>query len=111
MICRYRYHGRVRRVVDGDTVRVDLDLGLGVWRHSVALRLLGIDAPELRGPERRQGLAAKQWLTRLIGDKEVVVETHRDAQGKYGRWMATIWLDDANVNERLIAEGHARRTA
>jgi len=114
VICRYRYHAIIRRVVDGDTVRADIDLGLRVWAHNVTLRMVGIDAAETRtGPEsqRSKGRQAKRWLSdRLHPGNAVVVETHRDRQGKYGRWLATIWLQDQNLNDEMVAAGHAIRT-
>ena len=108
------YRARVVKVYDGDTVTVDIDVGFGVWLHGQRLRLFGIDTPELRGEEREAGLAARDWLLRQIPlGSSVVIKTHRDAKGKYGRWLAELYhlRDDVmvNLNEALVSRGYARR--
>ena len=60
---RYEYRAGNFSVVDGDTVRCDIDLGFGVWLRDQILRLHGINAPEIRGGERPEGLASKEWCT------------------------------------------------
>lgn len=105
----YRYAAVVRRIVDGDTLDVDLDLGLRTWRHRERLRLAGIDAPEVRGPEREAGRAAADWLReQLPVGAEIVVETERDPDN-FGRWVAWVWRreDDEPLNNRLVRAGHA----
>lgn len=92
-------------VHDGDTVHMTLDLGFGE-EVTETFRLLGINAPELRGPEPSKALAAKGRLEQLIsGASSVVVRTHRT--GDFGRWLCTIWADGVNVNQRLLDEGLA----
>lgn len=94
---------------DGDTVRVDLDLGCGAWMMNQVLRLHGIDTPELRGEEREKGLKVRDYVRRrLWGAERVIVQTFKDEKGKFGRWLATIWLDGENLNEELLAKGMAR---
>lgn len=105
------YRATIRSVYDGDTCRLDLDLGFGVWLRNQPVRLLGIDTPELRGSDRPAGLAARDYLRGLLPEgREVVVETERDATGKYGRWLARIWHPDlpVSVNQHMIDVGHAR---
>ena len=109
----YNYRASVVGVYDGDSVTLDIDLGLGIWSKGQKCRLLGIDTPELRGEERIEGLKSKQRLCELILGKQVAVETYRDRTGKYGRWLVTIWdLDDelgwVNINELLLSEGYAK---
>lgn len=58
----YEYRADTRRVVDGDTVDVDIDLGFNVWLRNERLRLYGIDTPELKGANKAAGLAAKNAL-------------------------------------------------
>ena len=104
----YTYYARVERIVDGDTV--DLYVASG-FKHVLRdrFRLEGIDAWETRGPERERGLAATRALAELIDGKPLVIDTHGDKRGKYGRWIATIWVDGVNVNEWLVEHGHAER--
>jgi micrococcal nuclease len=92
------YRARLNRVVDGDTIRADLDLGMGIWAHNVSLRLLGFDAPEVVGARRADGIAARAHLQSLLPE-DFIVETVKDKSDKYGRYLATIWVDGVNVNE------------
>lgn len=104
----YEYRATVVRVIDGDTVVVDWDLGAGTWKRGEHLRLFGINAPETRGPERPDGLAAKEFLVGLLPvGTEVLIRTVKDKTGKYGRYLATIWVGSLNLNQHLIDNGHA----
>ena len=107
----YCYEALVTAVYDADTITVDLNLGLSVVRKGLRLRLYGIDAPEVRGVERPEGLVARDFLRDLILDKKITVETIKDSTGKYGRYLANIWIKlgdgDVNINELLVQEGHA----
>jgi micrococcal nuclease len=74
--------------------------------------LYRINAPEVRGLERERGLASRDFLRALIEGKEVFLQTVRDQKGKYGRYLADIWLEQAdgswlNVNDYLVTHGHA----
>lgn len=106
------YPARSWRVYDGDTITVTIDLG---FRLSMELtgRLDGIDTPEVRGPERSDGLVSRDWLRDRLGTaSEVKIETRalsERLQGKYGRWLITVWADGENMNERLVEEGLAAR--
>jgi micrococcal nuclease len=104
----YSYRARVRSVYDGDTIRVDVDLGFGIWAQDTALRLLGLNAPEVRGSEREAGLAVRDALLRRIPvGSEIMIVTKKDKTEKYGRMLATLWHDGENLNDWLLAEGHA----
>ena len=104
----YTYRAVVRSIYDGDTIRVDLDLGLGTWVRNEPLRLDGIDAPEVRGPEREQGLLSKDWLMQRIPlGRSIIVQTRKDSTEKYGRYLAVIWHDGINLNDEMIAQGMA----
>ena len=103
----------VRRVYDADTVHVDIDLGLGIFLHSKAIRLYGINAPEIRGPEKPEGLKSKRELLRLIESSDIaVLQTFNDKSGKYGRLLGTIWLhidgEWMNANRHLVEYGFAK---
>ncbi|CAK9059779.1 Modification methylase DpnIIB (M.DpnIIB) (Adenine-specific methyltransferase DpnIIB) (M.DpnII 2) [Durusdinium trenchii] len=102
----YVYRARVTQVVDGDTVDADVDLGFGIHFHT-RFRLYGIDAWEKTGAERERGLAARAWLAERIADREILIESIRDRQGKYGRYLVILWADGENLNERLVELGHA----
>ena len=109
----YVYKAVVRSVYDGDTCRVDIDLGLHTWLHNEKLRLARINAPELRGSEREAGLKARDFLRSLISGQDILIETIKDRKGKYGRYLAEIWLQQENgewlnINDHLVATGHAQ---
>ena len=96
---------------DGDSVMdLTLDLGFGIT-ITITGRLFGINTPELRGSTRQQGLEARDWLrTRMDEAQTVLIETRPETaaqQGKYGRWLITVWADDLNLNDALITHGFA----
>ena len=109
----YEYKCKVIRVVDGDTVDVDIDLGFGVWLHKERVRIQGIDTPESRTRdkvEKRFGLLAKEELKVLLDDDNVKLITMKyDAKGKFGRILGELWCFNTNVNEKMIEEHHAVR--
>ena len=104
----YTYQAKVTSVYDGDTITVDIDLGLCVWVRSQKIRLHGLDAPELRGDSRPHGLESRDKLRELIDGKTVTLRTHKDDKGKYGRWLGTIECDGRDVNRWMIDHGYAR---
>ena len=104
----YHYRAKVVSVYDGDTIRVDIDLGFGTWLHNQPLRLYGINAPEIRGPQRPEGLKTRDWLReRLPEGTPIILESYKDRTGKYGRWLATIWSEGENLNELMVELGLA----
>ena len=101
----HEYRATVERVVDGDTVDFDIDLGFHV-RTRQRCRLLGYDAPEKFGPEKVRGEEAKRHLQVLLSEPgELFVRTAKTE--KYGRWLAQVELIDGsrslNVNEQMKA--------
>jgi len=108
MIDLYTYKARCVSVYDGDSITLDIDLGFNHWMLNQKIRLLGIDTPEIRGTERPEGLASAERLRGLIEGKDVMMVSHRDRAGKYGRWLATIYLDNTNINQLLLEEGWAK---
>ena len=92
----YFYKAKVVRVYDGDTIRADIDLGLNLWVHNESLRLHRINAPEMRGPDKLAGKASRDFLREKIARKEILIETIKDKKGKYGRFIAEIWLQDVS---------------
>ena len=102
----YCYKATCVSVYDGDTVTLDISLGFGVTMRE-KIRLLGINTPEVRGKEKLDGLISRDRLRELIDDKDVIIVTHKDKGGKYGRLLATIYLDGVNINQQLVDEGLA----
>jgi micrococcal nuclease len=97
----------VIRVIDGDTLILDIDLGMRIHTQQV-VRLLGVNTPEIVGESRAAGLAAKEWVElELARHDKLLIETHLDKNDKYGRLLATVWLsDNETLNEAIIADGH-----
>jgi micrococcal nuclease len=103
----YTYRAKVERVVDGDTVILDIDQGLRTYRDNEWVRLFGVDAPEMVGSTRPAGEAAKAWLTARLGDDEIVLCTIADRRDSFGRYLGVLFDDVGNVNETIIVAGHA----
>ncbi len=107
----FHYTAVVQSVYDGDTCRVDIDLGLGIWIRNEKLRLVRINAPEMTGPDKALGIASRDFLRGLIDGREVIIETLKDRRGKYGRYLAEIWVGQEgvwlNANDALVDAGHA----
>jgi micrococcal nuclease len=109
----YEYRVKIVKVVDGDTVDVDIDLGFGVWLKKQRVRLYGIDTPESRTRdlvEKRFGNMAKAYLKdRLSGG--AVLGTRLDKKGKFGRILGEFFVLDgeekSNINQELITNHHA----
>ena len=106
----YEYRCTITRVVDGDTVDVDIDLGFGIWMRNERIRLFGIDTPESRTrdlEEKKYGLAAKDFLIKWTNAGDVTLKTQKDAEGKFGRILGELWYGDVNINQLMIDEHHA----
>ncbi|MEK9748212.1 MAG: thermonuclease family protein [Pseudomonadales bacterium] len=107
----YRYKAIITRVVDGDTVDVDLDLGFDIWLRNQRIRLYGIDTPESRTrdlEEKKFGMLSKKFVEKYcpIGS-EIIVQTHKDdARGKFGRILGELIVEDGtlNLNKHMISE-------
>jgi len=93
----YHYTAQVLSVYDGDTCRVDIDLGLGIWLRNEKLRLVRINAPEMTGSDKALGLASRDFLRGLIDGRKILIETLKDRRGKYGRYLAEIWIGQDGV--------------
>jgi micrococcal nuclease len=101
----YVYKAVVTRVIDGDTIDCDVDLGFYIHLKKIRFRLLGIDAPEMYGMTRMAGWESKEFLREQIEGKEVMIQTDKD--DSFGRWLAYIYLDDVNINDLMIERGYA----
>lgn len=110
----YEYRAKVLKVVDADTLDIQVDLGFKIFSE-MRVRLARIDAWEVRGDEREKGLAAKEYvLERLaaMDDDYLVIKTDKDKTGKYGRYIAEILVPEktgelTNLNDELVKLGHA----
>ena len=109
----FEYKATVTRVIDGDTVDCDIDLGFSVILHKQRIRLKGIDTPESRTRdkiEKQYGLAAKAYLVDFI-DKSgdgLSIETSKDGRGKFGRILGRLNNGDGQcVNDMMCDVGHA----
>lgn len=107
----YKYKVKnITRVVDGDTVDLDIDLGFHVTLNQ-RVRLKGINASETRTldlEEKKKGLEAKEWLTKeLSREGDWIIETTKE--DKYGRILGILYCigDRVTVNERMLNEGIA----
>jgi len=107
------YVKKVSKVVDGDTIDVDIDLGFDI-SFSSRVRLAGIDTPESRTTDKMEktlGLESKEYLKKAIdASKTVVIKTEKmDSSEKYGRILGWVFLDgsEVSINQKMINEGYA----
>ena len=107
----YFYRAKIVSVYDGDTCRADIDLGMGIWLRNEKLRLLRINAPEMRGEEKEAGRVSRDFLREQILNQTLFIQTHKDKRGKYGRYLAEIWMEEdgkwVNINDRMVEAGQA----
>jgi micrococcal nuclease len=107
----YRYQARALRVVDGDTIQVEIDLGFNV-RLRQHVRLYGVNCPETHGPNASEaGKVATAFTAQwLAGWPPLVLHSRKyDEREKYGRVLATIYRegDAESLNDALIRTGNA----
>ena len=113
----YEYSCKIVRVVDGDTVDVDIDLGFGMWMHKERIRLHGIDTPESRTrdlEEKKYGLLAKEQVKYFLpkGSIQTLI-TVKDKAGKFGRVLGKFKIEEPTegyamtLNDWMIREHHA----
>ena len=104
----YEYRVKVNKVVDGDTVDVDIDLGFGIVIKDERVRIMGIDTPESRTrdlEEKKFGLLAKEYLTEKLNTEDIIVTTEVDNEkGKFGRILGWVWCNGVNINNQMIDE-------
>lgn len=128
----YQYRAIIQKVVDGDTIEIDIDLGLSAWIHCERIRLYGIDTPEVYGVKKgseewEKGNLSSTFVKEHVKEnQQVVIETFKDKREKYGRYLALIYvplesavIEDLNdirsidglycLNDVLIAKGLAKK--
>ena len=110
----YEYKATVVKIVDGDTVDVDIDLGFGIIMTDERVRIMGIDTPESRTRDKVEkvfGLASKERVKELLsGDiilKTQIARNGEDMKGKYGRILGDFTIGDKMLTDILVEEGHA----
>lgn len=105
----YTYRVSSYRVVDGDTLEVTLDLGFNTFRKE-KVRLARINAPEMK---TEAGPISKTYLSNLLADKVITVQTKKDEKDRYGRYIAEVWThqsltDDMgkviNINDKMLSD-------
>ena len=111
----YEYKAHITKIVDGDTVDVDIDLGFGIWMKDERVRIMGIDTPESRTSDKVEkvfGLASKERLKEILGKtttlKTFAAKDGEDMKGKFGRILGDFIAEDGRmVPDIMIEEGHA----
>jgi micrococcal nuclease len=88
----YHYKMTITKVVDGDTVYGDVDLGFNIGYKKMEFRLSGINTPETKGATREAGLKSKQFVIDTIMGKEVIIVTKKDSKEKWGRYLAEVFF-------------------
>ena len=108
----YEYRVKVLRVVDGDTVDVDIELGFGVVLADERVRVMGIDTPESRTSdevEKLFGKAAKHRLEELLGETAIlqtqISKNGEDMKGKFGRILGDFVAPDGRLVTEIMTEG------
>lgn len=108
------YKVKVLKIVDGDTVDVDIELGFGIVLTDERVRIVGIDTPESRTSNKVEkifGLASKNRLKELLSKEAVLItfddKNGEDMKGKFGRVLGDFKCGDKTVSQVLVEEGHA----
>ena len=103
----YEYPCKIVRVVDGDTVDVDIDLGFSHWIHNERIRLFGVDTPECRtrdAEEKAAGLVAKKFVEDALHVGGTYTLSTKE-KGKFGRYLGVIFITDkTSINAVLVTE-------
>ena len=103
----YHYKIKVTKIVDGDTIYGDVDLGFNIGVKKMEFRLAEVNTPETRGENRTAGLVSKKFVEDTLLNKEVCILTKKDSKEKYGRYLAWVYYlendkDWVCLNNKLI---------
>ena len=104
----YEYRAKIIKVIDGDTVDVDIDLGFGMVYKKQRVRLMGIDTPESRTRdlvEKLFGKASKKHLKELLSEGGISLVSHD--KGKFGRILGELYVNGVSINQKMIDDYHA----
>lgn len=99
----YTYEAQFLRVLDGDTIKVNISLGFNMWVHDKSIRLLEVYAPETHtkdAKEKANGEKVKAFVeSKLNSDAQIIIQTFKpDSQDLYGRYLAVVWVNGSNLN-------------
>ena len=104
----YTYYAKLKRVIDGDTAEFDVDLGFSVHTH-VSVRFRDFNAPEMHGPNKAAGQAAKAELETLLTGHTVILKTNKDNSQSFARYLALVYVGTADgwksVAEHMKSKG------
>lgn len=108
----YWYEAKLIRIIDADTIVIDIDLGCNQWIHTEHVRLLGIDAPEVRGSDKEAGKESRDFLASLLpqpgSDTRIMIRTKKDRRGYFNRLLADVYYEGVHINSRLVEAGCAK---
>ena len=104
----HEYRAKVTKIIDGDTIKCDIDLGFSTILSNQTVRLFGIDTPESRTRDTEEKFYGK-LATRFLKDQCkkgscITLRTYLDKKGKYGRILGEIIIDGVNVNQLMVEE-------
>ena len=105
----HEYHCVITKIIDGDTIDVDIDLGFDCWLHRQRIRLYGIDTPESRTrdlEEKKYGLAAKAFVEKFIPLGSTALLKTKE-KGKYGRYLGDFKVKNQWLCTELLKHRHA----
>lgn len=100
----YEYKATVTKVVDGDTLVLNIDLGFGINYNNQRIRLARINAPET---STKEGAEIKDIVTKLLLNQTVIIKTTKDSKDNYGRYLAEVYVEDLNINDYLVDNNYA----
>ena len=107
----HEYKAKVTKIIDGDTIRCDIDLGFDIVMANQTIRLFGIDTPESRTRDKEEkfyGNISKQFLNDYCPKGSyITLRTHLDKKGKFGRILGELIVNKVNLNEQMIEENLA----
>jgi micrococcal nuclease len=102
----HEYKAKVTKVIDGDTIRCDIDLGFNIVMSNQTIRLYGIDTPESRTrdlEEKFYGNLSKDFINDYCPKGSfIILRTHLDEKGKFGRILGELIVNKVNLNEQMI---------
>ena len=108
---KYHYSAKVVDIHDGDTIKVDIDLGFGIILKNQTFRFFGINTPEIHGTTKTAGMKSLAFVKKKINKKDIIIITIKDEKEKFGRWLGRIFYFDGeqwiNLNQELIDAGLA----
>lgn len=108
---RYHYSAKVIDIHDGDTIKVDIDLGFGVILKNQTFRFFGINTPEIHGDSKTAGIKSTSHVKDAISDKDIIIISIKDGKEKFGRWLGRIFYNNGekwiDLNQELLDLGLA----